>query len=147
MRLPSVQYELINFSGGVDLVTPSYVLAPGALRDVVNFAVNPQGGYYRIPGYERFNGMVSPSTAAVTVLEINYVDQLPAIGDPITIGGISAVVCGVGNVGQPYLAVTKYTGGMVVGDAVINSSVTIGTATMQALRSLVIRRERFIQSG
>ena len=60
-NMPAVQYDTVVLSGGLDQVTSAYQLPPGALRDCVNFACRTNGGYYRIPGYERFDGTTLPS--------------------------------------------------------------------------------------
>jgi hypothetical protein len=105
--LPPVQYDLIQLGGGLDLATPAFNLAPGVLRDAINFAARPLGGYYRIAGYERINGMPKPSNAAVTVLQATWSGVRPLVGETATIGTLSGVVCGVD---YNYLALTKTTG-------------------------------------
>lgn len=46
---------VIPFEGGLDLVTPDYILAknPGSLKKMVNFESAPGGGYRRINGYKQ----------------------------------------------------------------------------------------------
>lgn len=105
--LPPVQYDLIQLGGGLDLVTPAFNLAPGVLRDAINFAARPLGGYYRIAGYERINGKPRPSNAAVTVLQATWSGAMPVVGDTATVGTVTGVVCGVA---WNYLALTKVTG-------------------------------------
>lgn len=105
--LPPVQYDLIQLGGGLDLVTPAFNLAPGVLRDAINFAARPLGGYYRIAGYERINGLPSPSDASVTVLQATWSGVRPLVGEPAVIGTLSGAVCGVG---YNYLALTKVAG-------------------------------------
>jgi hypothetical protein len=102
-----VQYDLIALAGGLDLVTPTYSLPPGALRDGVNFAPRPLGGYYRVAGYERVNGMPAPHDAVVKILNATWTGVQPVVGETITVGAFSGVVCGVG---PDYVAVTKATG-------------------------------------
>lgn len=126
--LPQTQYDLIQLGGGLDLVTPAFSLAPGVLRDAINFAARPLGGYYRIAGYERADGRPSPSDAAVTVLQATWSGTRPAVGETATIGTVSGVVCGVS---YNYLALTK-----VVGDVpspgptdVVVSATVRGTST------------------
>jgi hypothetical protein len=110
LRLPEmspVQYDLIALAGGLDLVTPTYSLPPGALRDGVNFAPRPLGGYYRIGGYERVNGMPAPSAATIKILNATWTGVQPVVGETITVGAFTGVVCGVG---PDYVAVTKAVG-------------------------------------
>lgn len=106
-NLPPTQYDLVSFAGGLDLATPTYNLQPGALRDVINFAARPLGGYYRIAGYERISGQVSPSSASATVLQATWSGVVPSVGEAVTIGTLSGVVCGVS---PDYLALTKAIG-------------------------------------
>jgi len=105
--LPQTQYDLIQLGGGLDLATPAFNLAPGVLRDAINFAARPLGGYYRIAGYERINGMPKPSDATVTVLQATWSGVRPVIGETAMIGTLSGVVCGID---YNYIALTKTTG-------------------------------------
>ena len=105
--LPQTQYDLIQLGGGLDLATPAFNLAPGVLRDAINFAAKPLGGYYRIAGYERINGLASPSDASITVLQATWSGVRPLVGEPAVIGTLSGAVCGVG---YNYLALTKVAG-------------------------------------
>lgn len=105
--LPPVQYDPITFSGGLDLITPAYSVQPGALRDCLNFAANPLGGYYRIPGYERFSGQPSPSAATFTMISATWSGVVPAVGEVATIGTLSGTIS---DVGIEYLTLTKVTG-------------------------------------
>jgi hypothetical protein len=126
--LPPVQYDLIQLGGGLDLVTPSFNLAPGVLRDAINFAAKPLGGYYRIAGYERINGLPSPSNAVVTVLQATWAGAMPVVGDSATIGTISGVICGVS---WDRLALTKVTGTIPSPGPtnIVVNAVVVGTST------------------
>lgn len=126
--LPRTQYDLIPLGGGLDLVTPAFNLAPGVLRDAINFAARPLGGYYRIAGYERFDGHQKPSAASVTVLQATWSGARPVVGDAVTIGTLSGVVC---DPGYNYLALTKVAGSIPSGgptDIVVGAAV-VGTST------------------
>jgi hypothetical protein len=126
--LPQTQYDLVQLGGGLDLATPAFNLAPGVLRDAINFAAKPLGGYYRIAGYERINGRPWPSNASVTMLQATWSGTRPAIGDTAIIGSISGVVCGIG---PTYIALTKVEGvipGAGPTDIVVSSTVR-GTST------------------
>ena len=68
--LPPVQYEVTPLQGGYDQITSAYNLTPGALRDCINFACRSQGGYYRIPGYERIDGQPAPSDASFLPIDV-----------------------------------------------------------------------------
>lgn len=79
--MPAVQYETVLLAGGLDQTTSSYQLAPGALRECLNFACKPNGGYYRVPGYERFDGRQSPSSPSLTITAVFWLDGVgPALG-------------------------------------------------------------------
>jgi hypothetical protein len=106
--LPPVQYEVTPLQGGYDQITSAYNLTPGALRDCINFACRSQGGYYRIPGYERIDGQPAPSDAEFIVLDVtmNPGESLPPLGTFGTFGNIEGVVCYVDSLGL-YIAITK----------------------------------------
>ena len=108
--LPPVQYEVTPLQGGFDQITSAYNLAPGALRDCINFACRSQGGYYRIPGYERIDGQPAPSSASFLPIDVtmNPGEPLPPIGSVGNFGNVTGVVCYVDPFGE-YIAVTKTT--------------------------------------
>ena len=108
--LPPVQYEVTPLQGGFDQITSAYNLAPGALRDCINFACRSQGGYYRIPGYERIDGQPAPSDASFLPIDVtmNPGESLPPIGSVGDFGNVNGVVCYVDPFGE-YIAVTKTT--------------------------------------
>lgn len=99
--------------GGLDLLTPSLALQPGACRDMQNFEVAQNGGYSRIGGYERFNGMPAPSDASFTIVQVSSFVTAPDVGDDIVQAGSGATgtVCWVNNqTGAYYMVVTKVVG-------------------------------------
>lgn len=112
--------------GGLDIVTPALSVAPGKALAMVNFEPWYQGGYRRIPGYERFDGQPKPSDASFVGFECTDVTTpLLAIGDTVTgdISGTSGEVCGIWDdsaEGDIYLTdwmgVTKVSGGTGVFD-------------------------------
>lgn len=147
--------------GGLDLLTPSLSLRPGALRDVLNFEVTQSGGYARIGGYERFDGRTSPSAASFRIVQVTSFTNVPEVGDNIIQAGTGATgtVAAVNDeAGAYYMIVTKAAGtfntsgvisslsGLTVTAAnspyVVNASnspvsiplsTTIGTATTQTV--------------
>jgi len=126
--MPAVQYDTVTFSGGLDLVTPTYNLPPGALRDGVNFAPLPLGGYYRISGYERYSGQPAPSAAEVSVMKASWFGVRPVVGDVVFIDQHTGVVC---STGFDYVAITKYHGSADLAgptDIIVNG-VIYGTST------------------
>lgn len=102
-----------TFPGGLDLVTPTLALHPGALKDGVNFECSLNGGYARIQGYERVDGRPAPSDAAFVIVQVESFTTVPAVGDFISQAGSGAtgVVAAVNNVVDAYyMAVTQITG-------------------------------------
>lgn len=117
LRLPEmqeVQFDAVPLSGGLDQVTSAYQLAPGALRECVNWACRPQGGYYRIPGYERFDGRPAPSDATYTLIQLTMIDPYKlnesiAVGDDIAMGAFTCTVCYIDPEAR-FIAITKTNG-------------------------------------
>lgn len=99
--------------GGLDLLTPSLSLQSGAVRDIVNFEVAVNGGYSRIGGYERFNGMASPNDANFSIVQVLSFANVPAVGDAIfqASSGASGTVALVNNEpGAYYMVITQQSG-------------------------------------
>lgn len=93
-EMPAVQYDTVALSGGFNQTTSAYQLPAGALRDCINFACKPQGGYYRVPGYERFDGHPSPSDAEFVTIEATLnPGEVLAIGDTGSFGSFTGTVC------------------------------------------------------
>ena len=102
-----------TFPGGLDLITPSLALHPGALTDGVNFECSLNGGYARIEGYERVDGRPAPSDASFVIVQVESFTNVPSVGDFISQAGSGAtgVVAAVNNVaGAYYMVVTQITG-------------------------------------
>jgi hypothetical protein len=118
--------------GGLDVVTPALSVAPGAALAMVNFEPWYQGGYRRIPGYERFDGRPKPSDASFVGFEIDTVAGL-SLGTVVT-GDTSSTtgqVCGIwdddGTYGSDWIGVTKVSGtGFVNAETLNTSAYTIG---------------------
>jgi hypothetical protein len=104
---------------------------------MVNYEPWYQGGYRRIPGYERFDGRPKPSDAAFTGWDSTDVSAA-TIGLVVTgdISGTTGVVCGIYDdsvVGAGYgtdtLAVTKVSGpGFQNGEGLNTGAYTINSA-------------------
>lgn len=123
--------------GGLDLLTPSLSLRPGALRSVLNFEVAQDGGYARIQGYERYDGRAAPSDATFVIVQVSSFVNVPAVGTAISQAGSGATgtVAAVSNVaGAYYMAVTQVVG-TFNSTGVVSSSgpTTIGTAITQTV--------------
>lgn len=81
----------VSFPGGLDILTPSLSLQPGALRACQNFEVSQSGGYARIAGYERYDGHAAPSAATYSVVQINHISGFITAGSTITQASSGAV--------------------------------------------------------
>lgn len=123
VQMPPVKYSLTRLGGtvaangasipgGLDLITPSLSLQPGALRDVINFEISPTGGYARIAGYERFDGKAAPSSASYQIIQVASFTNVPTIGQVITqaVSGATGTIVAVSTDEPPYMAVTLITG-------------------------------------
>lgn len=72
---------VIPFEGGLDLVTPDYILAknPGSLKKMVNFESALGGGYRRINGYKQWS-TATPSGSATRLYGVcQYADGIVAV--------------------------------------------------------------------
>lgn len=99
------QYEpqTITCDGGLDLVTPKLLTAPGSLTDVLNFEVGTRIGYSRVDGYDRFDGKTSPSLAYDHLVCLALTGDLTAydagdtvydVDGTIKIGQVTSVIDG-----------------------------------------------------
>lgn len=139
--LPRVEYDLIELKGGYDLLTPTLKLPAGALRESLNFEVSINGGYTRIPGYERFDGRPSPSAANFSSIELDAVANL-TVGQVITGPTGSATVIAISGT---VLIYTKVSGAFALGDAILQGANPVGTvvslgAMLGARQSAIYRK-------
>jgi len=123
----------VSFPGGLDQVTPSLRLQPGAARDALNFEVMQSGGYGRVMGYERTDGRVAPSTASYQLIQIaGSFANVPSVGQIVTqaVSGATGTITEV-VVGAPsYIAVTLVSGAFdTVNTLTTPGPVTVGTPT------------------
>jgi len=130
-QMAPVTHDLVPLNGGLDQVTSAYSLPPGALRASLNYACRALGGYYRIPGYERFSGMPSPSAASFVVINVTLnIGETITVGQSGTFGSVTGVVCYV-DPALNFIGVTKtastFSDPFVSGNITIGS--VIGTAT------------------
>lgn len=125
--LPRVDYDLVRLEGGLDLVTPPLSLKPGVLRESNNFEVSVNGGYTRIPGYERFDGRPAPSAATYSAVMLSAVAGL-AVGDAVNgqTSGATAVVAAL--VGTTVI-LTKVVGVFQLAENFREGVTVIGTIT------------------
>jgi hypothetical protein len=115
MARPRTRTQYYALEGGLDTVTPALSVKPGYALAMVNFEPWYQGGYRRIPGYERFDGRPKPSDASFTGFEVSTVAGL-VIGDTITGDNSSTtgILIGIwdddGTYGSDWIGVTKVSG-------------------------------------
>lgn len=135
-RRAQTQTTYYALEGGLDVVTPPLSVRPGTALTMINYEPWYQGGYRRIPGYERFDGRPKPSDATFEGWESSDVTGL-SVGDTVTgdTSGATGVVCGIwddsanGNLyGTDYLGVTKVVGTFVNGEGLNTGAYTINTA-------------------
>ena len=133
LRVPEMvqtQHELVPMGGGYDQLTSAYNLTPGHLRDCINFACLPVGGYYRIPGYERHDGRKAPSTASFVMVDVamDPGEAIPPVGSVGAFGNISGTVCYVDPFGK-FVGLTKTISSTFVPGPIDIGGGTIGQAT------------------
>lgn len=119
------------YPGGLDLLTPSQRLHSGALRDVLNFECSLNGGYGRIPGYERFNGMAAPSDATFVFVQVATFVTVPSVGERISQAnsGATGTVALVNNAPGAYYMIVTQTAGTFNTTDIISSAPTTYTIT------------------
>lgn len=127
--MPQVTVKMDSFplSGGLDLHTPQLSVKPGVARDAQNFEVSINGGYTRIPGYERFDGRPSPTAAGYATISVSALGTI-VVGDAIngqTSGATGTVVAITGLT----LVYTKATGTFLAAENVRKVLVVQGTVS------------------
>jgi hypothetical protein len=118
--------------GGLDLLTPSLTLQPGACRDMQNFECAQNGGYSRIGGYERYDGRPAPSDATFTIVQVVSFVNVPSVGDPIaqsSSGASGTVAAVVNNPGSRYMVVTQVTGAFDTSGVITSTSYAYSVTT------------------
>lgn len=115
----TTDFDDIEFRGGLDLVSPISQLKSGRVRDALNVEQSIDGGYTRIPGYERVDGRPSPSAAVYGTVTITISGSI-SVGNTITgaTSGATGVVISLTLIsGTTYLvAYTKAVGAYVVAE-------------------------------
>jgi hypothetical protein len=129
-KLPRVDVKFDSFplKGGLDLHTPTLELKPGYARTAQNFECSVNGGYSRIPGYERYDGRVSPTAATYTALVLSTTAGL-TVGDGVN-GATSGATATVAYIDGTTVVLTKTTGTFSVAENFRkNPTTVIGTVT------------------
>lgn len=123
-----VKFDSFPLKGGLDLHTPTLSLKPGFARTAQNWECSISGGYSRIPGYERYDGRTSPSSATYTALVLSTSSGL-TVGDGVN-GQTSGATATVAYIDGTTVALTKVTGTFVVSENFRkNPATVIGTVS------------------
>jgi len=107
--------------GGLDVVTPALSIKPGKALAMVNYEPWYNGGYRRVPGFERFDGRPSPSAQTFLAFEVNSAEDI-TLGDTLT--GVTSTATGIvigiflntDRSGNDTVGVTKTTGTFINGE-------------------------------
>lgn len=121
----STRTQYYPFGGGLDAVTPALSINPGRALALVNHEPWLNGGYRRIPGYERFDGRPKPSAATFVGFEVDDSTGM-SLGDTLTgdTSGATGIVIGInGN----EVGVTKVSGTFQINEDLNTSTYTIET--------------------
>lgn len=125
MNLPEVRFDVVQMAGGLDLVTPTFNLKSGVLRDCLNHEVAVQGGYSRITGYERVDGRASPSAATYQAFNVTFTST-PSLW--VTVTGVTSAATGkVAKVNIGVLVLTATSGTFQNGETLNVVGSPIGT--------------------
>jgi hypothetical protein len=114
-RRATTRTQYYALEGGLDVVTPALSVKPGRAIAMINFEPWYQGGYRRIPGFERFDGRPKPSDATFTGFDVSTVAGL-MLRDTITgdTSGTTGILIGIwdddGSFGTDVIGVTKVSG-------------------------------------
>lgn len=123
--------DFIAFTGGLDTITPTSVLAPGFVKDAQNYEEDINGGYRTVAGYERFDGHVSPSLAQYFVLNFSAPGSV-VVGSTIT-GAISGATGKVIAITPTYFVITRATGTFVAESTTTLGAVVTGYSGVQGI--------------
>jgi hypothetical protein len=153
MKSAPVKLDQFPLRGGLDLHTPQNSLKPGVARDSLNFECSINGGYTRIPGYERFDGRPSPSGAVYTTLQLTAVAGL-AVGDAVNgqtsgatgvVAAVDGLVVVVTKLAGTFLVAENLREGVTVRGVITTSGVLISdqalAATHQLAAYLILRAD------
>ena len=130
-KFARVNQEFIQFSGGVDLVSPPLSMGTGFCQAAQNMECDINNGYRRVDGYERFDGRPEPSEQTYAILAITLTGAI-AVGNTVT-GVTSAATGYVLAVVSGYLVITKITGTFVSGETLNVAAAPQATTTAAAI--------------
>ena len=122
-----VSVEQLNLAGGLDVVSPALILAPGALIGASNYEPDLGGGYKRMFGIERLDGHTAPSKANYYLMSVALSGAVIA-GNTVTgvTSGATAVVLQVNGTTELAVCVTS---GTFVAETLTVSAVNVGTVS------------------
>ncbi len=146
MARPRTQTQYYALEGGLDIVTPALSVKPGRAIAMINFEPWYQGGYRRIPGYERFDGRPKPSDATFTGFEVSDVSSL-TLRDTITgdVSGTTGILIGIFDGTPDAIGVTKVSGpGYDNGELCNSGAFTIDSAPTPEFAPTVALEETFL---
>lgn len=78
---PEVKTRYFPFDGGLNLVDPPLDVKPGMLLGGQNYELRVRGGYRVIEGFERYDGMPSPSDSVYWYVAFDNGALEPTVGD------------------------------------------------------------------
>lgn len=137
MNFPTYKTFIVELKGGMNENVSSLELMAGELIDCKNYMMSEStyGGYTSIQGYERFDGIITPSKYISAVLTLESCNTEPVAGDVITTASGSVQVLGSSLVSGSYVLGTAevvieailVSGSIVKGETASILAVPIGT--------------------
>ena len=130
-----IRMEYTPLSGGLDISSSALNVKPGKLMECLNFEqVFGRQGYFRINGYERFDGSPQPHLATYSLLD--YDNMVAAINAGDIIAGASATAKVVSVVAASASAGTLVLDS-VSGAFVDNEAITVSAATKANVNGVI----------
>jgi hypothetical protein len=112
----TTKIDYTALAGGLDLVDTALTIKPGRLAECLNFEqIFGKQGYWRIDGYERYDGRAQPSDAEYSTQAFDGGTAAIAAGDIVTGTSVTALVVSV------TLSSGSWAGGDAAGTLVLTS--------------------------
>lgn len=139
----------IQLRGGLDQVTPTAELDPGACRELINWECDRLGGYRYPDGYERFDGRLAPSTANYLLIQVSAFTNTPSAGQTLTgnTSGATAYIALVYTTPSPHMIVTNISGVFTTSEVVKVGATTIGTAVPPTVFPTLLQDNQYRNSA
>ena len=125
INFPKVRQDYYKLDGGLDLVTPSIAIEPGAVIDSQNYEPAIGGGYRRIDGYERYDGRSSPTAASYWLVPAT-ITGTAAVGNTV-VGATSSATGVILGVVTGMLVLGRVTGSFNAAESLLVLAVNVGT--------------------